>query len=70
MTVALEASAKFGDDGLSAWVGWLTDTIDMVPGGTLINNPAEQRHSLRSLESGAVLLECKDGSWEPLGRRI
>ncbi len=41
--------------------------IDMVPGGTLINIPAGQWHSLRSLESGTVLLECKDGPWAPLG---
>ena len=47
--------------------GRLTDTIDMVPGGTLINIPAGQWHSLKSLESGTVLLECKDGPWEPLG---
>ena len=47
--------------------GLLTDTIDMVPGGTLINIPAGQWHSLKSLESGTVLLECKDGPWEPLG---
>ena len=47
--------------------GSLTAVIDMVPGGTLINIPAGQWHSLRSLESGTVLLECKDGKWEPLG---
>ena len=47
--------------------GRLTETIDMLPGGTLINIPAGQWHSLRSLESGTVLLECKDGKWEPLG---
>ena len=47
--------------------GRLTDTIDMVPGGTLINIPAGQWHNLKSLESGTVLLECKDGPWEPLG---
>ena len=46
--------------------GRLTDTIDMVPGGTLINIPAGQWHSLKSLESGTVLLECKDGPWAPL----
>ncbi len=45
----------------------LTETIDMLPGGTLINIPAGQWHSLRSLETGTVLLECKDGAWEPLG---
>ena len=47
--------------------GRLTDTIDMRPGGTVINIPAGQWHSLKSLESGTVLLECKDGRWEPLG---
>ena len=47
--------------------GRMTEAIDMVPGGTLINIPAGQWHSLRSLESGTVLLECKDGKWEPLG---
>ena len=47
--------------------GHLTDTIDMRPGGTVINIPAGQWHSLKSLESGTVLLECKDGRWEPLG---
>lgn len=47
--------------------GRLTETIDMVPGGTLINIPAGQWHNLKSLESGTVLLECKDGPWEPLG---
>ena len=47
--------------------GALTAVIDMVPGGTLVNIPAGRWHSLRSLESGTVLLECKDGKWEPLG---
>ena len=46
--------------------GNLTDTIDMVPGGTIINLPIGQWHSLKSLESGTVLLECQDGKWEPL----
>ena len=47
--------------------GRLTDTIDMVPGGTLINIPAGQWHNLVSLESGTVLLEVKDGAYEPIG---
>lgn len=42
--------------------GVLTATIDMLPGG-----PAGVWHSLRSMESGTVLLECKDGKYEPLG---
>ena len=47
--------------------GALVETVDMVPGGNVLNVPAMQWHSLRSLESGTVLLECKDGRWEPLG---
>ena len=47
--------------------GVLTEVIDMVPGGVVVNVSIGQWHSLKSLESGAVLLECKDGPWEPLG---
>ena len=47
--------------------GRLTETIDMVPGGAVINVPIGQWHSLKSLESGTVLFECKDGKYEPLG---
>lgn len=47
--------------------GVQTAAIDMTPGGTLINIPAGQWHNLESLESGTVLLEVKDGAYEPLG---
>ena len=47
--------------------GQLTDTIDMVPGGNVLNVPAMQWHSLKSLETGTMLFECKDGPYEPLG---
>ena len=47
--------------------GRLTETIDMVPGGKVINIPVGQWHNLKSLESGTVLLEVKEGAWEPLG---
>ncbi len=46
--------------------GNLTDTIDMVPGGTVLNIEKSQWHSLRSLESGTILLEAKDGKYHPL----
>lgn len=46
--------------------GNLTDTIDMVPGGVILNIEKGQWHSLRSLESGTVLLESKDGPYHPL----
>ena len=44
--------------------GNLTDTIDMLPGGTILNIEKGQWHSLKSLESGTVLLEAKDGKWD------
>ena len=47
--------------------GTQTAAIDMIPGGNVLNVPIGQWHSLESLESGTVLLECKDGAWEPLG---
>ena len=47
--------------------GRLTEVIDMFPGGPVINIPVGQWHNLKSLESGTVLLECKDGAFEALG---
>ena len=41
--------------------GRLTDTIDMVPGGTVLNIEAGQWHSLKCLESGTVLFEALCG---------
>ena len=46
--------------------GNLTDTIDMVPGGVVLNIEKGQWHSLKCLESGTVLLEAKDGTYAPL----
>ena len=46
--------------------GRLTDTIDRVPGGIVLNIEKGQWHSLRCLESGTVLLEAKDGAYRPL----
>lgn len=47
--------------------GRLTETIDMVPGGVVLNIEKGQWHSLKCLESGTILLESKDGAYEPLG---
>lgn len=46
--------------------GKLTETIDMLPGGVVLNIEAGQWHSLKCLESGTVLLEAKDGPYHPL----
>ena len=46
-----------------------TDTFELSPNGptVAINIPIGQWHTVRALESGTVLLECKDGPYEPLG---
>ena len=44
----------------------LTEVVDMVPGGVVLNIPAGQWHSLKCFESGTVLLEAKDGAFRPL----
>lgn len=50
--------------------GALLETVDMLPGGNILNVPAGQWHSLKSLVSGKVLLECKGGRWESLGEVV
>ncbi len=47
--------------------GALVAVVDMRPGGNVLNVPIGQWHSLRSLENGTILFECKDGPYEPLG---
>lgn len=46
-----------------------TDAIELTPGGPnfLVDVPVGQWHTVRALESGSVLLEMKDGKYEPLG---
>lgn len=46
-----------------------TDRIELYPGGpiALVNVPAGQWHTVKALESGTVILECKNGPYEPLG---
>lgn len=46
--------------------GNLTDKIDMVPGGVILNIEKGQWHSLKCLESGTILFEAKDGPYHPL----
>lgn len=45
----------------------LVDTVDLTPNGPTVgvSIPIGQWHRLRSLESGSVVLSCKDGHWEP-----
>lgn len=46
--------------------GRLTETVNMVPGGVVLNIEKGQWHSLKCLESGTILLEAKDGAYAPL----
>ena len=49
---------------------WMcTDAIELSPNGPIvaINIPIGQWYTVRALESGTVILECKDGPYEPLG---
>lgn len=48
--------------------GKLTETIDMVPGGVVLNIEKGQWHSLKCLESGTILLEAKDKPYAPLSK--
>ena len=46
-----------------------TEAIELSPNGLVVavNIPAGQWHTVRALESGTVILEMKDGAYEPTG---
>lgn len=46
-----------------------TEAIELRPGGQVValNIPIGQWHTIRSLESGTVIMEVKDGAYEPTG---
>ena len=48
--------------------GVCIDTYEVSPTGPVfaLNIPAGQWHTLRALESGTVILEMKDGAYEPI----
>lgn len=45
-----------------------TETIELSPNGPVmaLNIPAGQWHTVRALESGTVILEMKNGKYEPI----
>ena len=45
-----------------------TETIELSPNGQVValNIPAGQWHTVQALESGSVILEMKNGAYEPL----
>lgn len=46
-----------------------TETVELSPNGPVVamNIPIGEWHTVKALESGSVILECKDGAYEPLG---
>ena len=49
--------------------GEVTEVIDLRPGGECValNIPIGQWHTVDVLESGTVIMEVKDGAYEPIG---
>ena len=49
--------------------GEVMEVIDLQPGGDCVALciPIGQWHGVEVLESGTVILECKNGAYEPLG---
>ena len=49
--------------------GLLQESMELSSGGPVcaMNIPAGQWHTIRALESGTVILEMKDGAYEPIG---
>ena len=45
-----------------------TERIELSPNGSVValNIPAGQWHTVRALESGTVIMEMKDGAYEPI----
>jgi cupin fold WbuC family metalloprotein len=45
-----------------------TETVELSPNGQVValNIPAGQWHTVRALESGSVILEMKEGAYQPL----
>lgn len=46
-----------------------TERIELSPNGPVValNVPAGQWHTVKALESGSYILECKEGAYELLG---
>ena len=49
--------------------GEVTEVIELAPGSDCValNIPIGQWHTVRALESGTVIMEAKDGPYEPTG---
>lgn len=49
--------------------GELVDSVELTPSGPVeaLNISIGQWHTVRALESGSVILEMKEGAYEPIG---
>ena len=63
-----DESLEFRDSSRSSKVQKVQE-IELSPNGPVValNIPIGQWHTVRALESGSVILEMKDGAYEPLG---
>ena len=61
-------SLEFRDSSKSLRVQKVQE-IELSPNGQVValNIPAGQWHTVRALESGSVILEMKEGAYEPIG---
>ena len=48
----------------------IVEVVDLIPGGesVAINVPMDQWHTVRSMQSGTVIMECKDGKYTPVSQ--
>ena len=65
---AVEASYELAAGGGARSESGMTEVESgMTEVACALNIPAGQWHTLRALESGTVILEMKDGAYEPIG---
>ena len=62
----LEASFELAAGGDARSESGMTDRVSGMTVACALNIPAGQWHTLRALESGTVILEMKDGAYEPI----
>jgi cupin fold WbuC family metalloprotein len=61
--------SEFKVQGVQEPKAELVERIELSPNGQVValNIPAGQWHTVRALESGSVILEMKEGAYEPTG---
>ena len=64
----LPRGSRFRVQGVQEPKAELVERIELSPNGQVValNIPAGQWHTVRALESGSVILEMKEGAYEPI----